>query len=230
MAVPSTFADLSTTPGSNSGLISDSTAVNQIDNHCQSIYALIASIYANSGNGWSAPYLPAANPSYTGTLTGGAGVVNLGSGQFYKDASGNVGVGTSAPGAKMEVSTSSAGATVQALRLSNSAVGVNTKAQLGFTTAGATFYAAINGGYGASSPEMNFVLPSGTPGIFTWVDNATERMRIDSSGNQINTPSNTPPTLTVNGQMNLTPTSDTNMRISYRGSDGTTRVANITLA
>jgi hypothetical protein len=52
----------------------------------------------------------------------------------------------------------------------------------------------------------------------------------DASGNQINTPSNTPPTLTVNGQMNLTPTSNTNMRISYRGSDGTTRVANITLA
>ena len=33
------------------------------------------------------------NLSYTGTLTGGTGVVNLGSGQFYKDASGNVLVG-----------------------------------------------------------------------------------------------------------------------------------------
>jgi hypothetical protein len=32
--------------------------------------------------------------AYTGTLTGGTGVVNLGSGQFYKDASGNVGIGT----------------------------------------------------------------------------------------------------------------------------------------
>ena len=31
--------------------------------------------------------------TYTGTLTGGTGVVNLGSGQFYKDASGNVGIG-----------------------------------------------------------------------------------------------------------------------------------------
>lgn len=37
--------------------------------------------------------LPVANPSYTGTLTGGTGIVNLGSGQFYKDASGRVGVG-----------------------------------------------------------------------------------------------------------------------------------------
>jgi hypothetical protein len=37
------------------------------------------------------------NLSYTGTLTGGTGVVNIGSGQFYKDASGNVGIGTSSP-------------------------------------------------------------------------------------------------------------------------------------
>jgi hypothetical protein len=38
------------------------------------------------------------NIDYTGTLTGGTGVVNLGSGQFYKDASGNVGIGTSTIG------------------------------------------------------------------------------------------------------------------------------------
>ena len=37
------------------------------------------------------------NLAYTGTLTGGTGIVNLGSGQFYKDASGNVGIGTSSP-------------------------------------------------------------------------------------------------------------------------------------
>jgi len=37
--------------------------------------------------------LPVDNPIYTGTLTGGTGVVNLGSGQFYKDTSGNLGLG-----------------------------------------------------------------------------------------------------------------------------------------
>jgi hypothetical protein len=59
---------------------------------------------------------------------------------------------------------------------------------------------------------------------------ATERMRIDSTGHQINTPgSTTPPTLTVNGQLNITPTSNTNVRISFRGTDGVTRTANITL-
>jgi hypothetical protein len=36
-----------------------------------------------------------ANLSYTGTLTGSTGVLNIGSGQVYKDASGNVSIGSS---------------------------------------------------------------------------------------------------------------------------------------
>jgi hypothetical protein len=51
--------------------------------------------------------LPVANPSYTGTLTGGTDVVNLGSGQFYKDSSGNTGIGTSSPMRKLHLSSSS---------------------------------------------------------------------------------------------------------------------------
>ena len=43
------------------------------------------------------------NPTYTGTLTGSTGILNIGSGQLYKDASGNVGIGTSSPGAKLDV-------------------------------------------------------------------------------------------------------------------------------
>jgi len=42
-----------------------------------------------------AEFLTKNSPSYTGTLTGGTGVINIGSGQIYKDASGNVGIGTS---------------------------------------------------------------------------------------------------------------------------------------
>ena len=47
--------------------------------------------------------LTLTNPVYTGTLTGGTGVVNIGSGQFYKDSSGNLGIGTSSPDAKLDV-------------------------------------------------------------------------------------------------------------------------------
>ena len=40
----------------------------------------------------------------------------------------------------------------------------------------------------------------------------------------------TPASLTTNGELTFTATSNTNLRFSYRGSDGATRVANITLA
>jgi hypothetical protein len=43
--------------------------------------------------------------AYTGTLTGGTGVVNLGSGQLYKDASGNVGISTTVPAEKLHIVT-----------------------------------------------------------------------------------------------------------------------------
>jgi hypothetical protein len=44
------------------------------------------------------------NITVTGTLTGSTGVMNIGSGQIYKDSSGNVGIGTSSPGVKLDVS------------------------------------------------------------------------------------------------------------------------------
>jgi hypothetical protein len=53
--------------------------------------------------GASAAAVSSTNLAYTGTLTGGTGVVNIGSGQVYKDASGNVGIGTSSPLAKLQV-------------------------------------------------------------------------------------------------------------------------------
>jgi len=58
-----------------------------------------ASININGTVGATTPTTGAfTNLSYTGTLTGGTGVVNLGSGQFYKDSSGNIGLGNSSPG------------------------------------------------------------------------------------------------------------------------------------
>jgi hypothetical protein len=44
--------------------------------------------------------------AYTTTLTGGTGIVALGTNQFYKDASGNIGIGTAAPGSKLEINES----------------------------------------------------------------------------------------------------------------------------
>lgn len=41
--------------------------------------------------------------SYSGTLTGGTGIINIGSGQVYKDASGNVGIGIVPSGNKLAI-------------------------------------------------------------------------------------------------------------------------------
>lgn len=62
------------------------------------------------------------------------------------------------------------------------------------------------------------------------VSAGTERMRIDASGNVIHTAPTTAPTLSTNGTMVFNLTSNTNLRVSVRGSDGVTRTANITLA
>lgn len=44
----------------------------------------------------------------TGTITGSTNVINIGSGQIYKDASGNVGIGTTSPSQKLDVNGGSA--------------------------------------------------------------------------------------------------------------------------
>jgi hypothetical protein len=53
---------------------------------------------------------------------------------------------------------------------------------------------------------------------------------VNSSGSVIIAARATPPSLSTNGTMVFALTSNTNLRISVRGTDGTTRVANITLA
>lgn len=60
--------------------------------------------------------------------------------------------------------------------------------------------------------------------------NGSEYLRLDDAGNTILSAQASPPTLSVNRQMVMSLTSNTNLRISVRGTDGTTRVANITLA
>jgi hypothetical protein len=73
--------------------------------------AITAGTINNATIGATTPSTGAfTNASYTGTLTGGTGVINIGSGQVYKDASGNVGIGTSSPATLLHLKSTTSGA------------------------------------------------------------------------------------------------------------------------
>jgi hypothetical protein len=95
------------------------------------------------------------------------------------------------------------------------------------TASSGNAYASIGITNGAAGNSGTLIF-STSSSIFG--SNNVERMRIDNAGNLILQSSATPATLGTNGMLTVNATSNTNLRFSYRGSDGTTRVANITLA
>jgi len=163
------------------------------------------------------------NITSTGNTTLGnatTDTLNVGNGGIIKDASGNVGFGVtplttfhfkSSVSNNFRVETTTArggGGTYQSWYDPT-----GRKGYVGYADGADGFY-IVN--------ELNTPLYIYTNGIL--------RVTYDSSGNQINRPQTTPPTLTSNGEFTFNMTSNTNLRFSYRGSDGVTRVANITLA
>jgi hypothetical protein len=106
------------------------------------------------------------NLAYTGTLTGGTGVVNLGSGQFYKDASGNVGIGVSSPASQLHINKATGANALTVGNISNGAI-------YGCTSSGNP----ILGSYaGAQNIQFGYF----SSGIST---SFTEYGRFDTSGN-----------------------------------------------
>ena len=106
--------------------------------------------------------LTLTNPTYTGTLTGGTGVVNIGSGQVYKDSSGNVGIGT--------ISPSGIGSSYTTVDLRGGSGG---GVRMGTAAAGNALVYGNAGGLNLQADGANSII------AYT---NAAERMRIDSSG------------------------------------------------
>jgi len=204
MPIPAVISDLSpiigTGPSPNGGQPGGGENPSTFDDYLRAYGAFIAQLRAGSGF--------ANSGAFRIPFFDASGVLSS-SADFVRDGSGNVGIGTAAPAFRLDV-TGIARATTS-WRASDGTID---------GTYGVAQFAAGAVGIGSVSNHP-FVI--GT--------NSIERMRIDSTGHQINTPgSTTPPTLTVNGQLNITPTSNTNVRISFRGTDGVTRVGNITLA
>ena len=144
----------------------------------------------------------ATNLAYTGTLTGSTGVLNIGSGQVYKDASGNVGIGTisaslfnSVGGAtRLAVCGSSAstdilGNTDASICIINTDTTANNTAGLHFARADTDDTPNLAGAsIVAQFPDTQVTnqYPKGLLAFLTSTNaNAapSEKMRIDSSGN-----------------------------------------------
>jgi hypothetical protein len=87
-------------------------------------------------------------------------------------------------GSLLTVGGSTAGTTIEVLRLTNAGAGANTQAQIKFYTT-STNYGTISGGYGASAPQMTFDLPGA--GAYVWQNMAVEQLRLNSTGNITNT-------------------------------------------
>jgi len=144
-------------------LVAGELAINTADGvlYYKDSSGVVQSIASKAGNSGSF-----TNLAYTGTFTGGTGIVNLGSGQFYKDASGNVGIGTASPNVKLDViGDISAGD------------GGNTK---GIRLGSNGFQAALlyNG-----NGNLDISPRSGFATVFKASEAGSEYMRIDSSGN-----------------------------------------------
>ena len=139
------------------------------------------------------------------------------------DASGNLGVGTTSLGSFRFKAIGTGG------NLSGNAYYV------GLVGEGAASNKGVGFGYDSSSQTgvIYSETASSASNLAFWTYSGSawgERARIDSSGNLIQSAPSTAPTLSTNGTMVFNLTSNTNLRVSVRGSDGVTRTANLTLA
>jgi hypothetical protein len=117
-------------------------------------------------------------------------VVNIGSGQIYKDATGNVGIGTTSPDAiltvaKSSTSTSVGSSTAIAKIINSASIALNETSGIEFfnkSVSGSAKLAGVYGlyeGYNVTGYAGALVFATESTGS----SNVTERLRIDSSGN-----------------------------------------------
>jgi hypothetical protein len=110
------------------------------------------------------------NLAYTGTLTGGTGVIAIGTNQIYKDASGNVGIGTSSPASKLSFGTQFIGNNgyANAIRVYDD---------------GSVSASQTSNSYGIGFVNnVELAHTAGDGGLHTWYTANTKRMQIESSG------------------------------------------------
>jgi len=246
MPVPSTLADVTAIAASNSPT-GGTNVFPELDDYLRAGYKMLADL--RDGNGQTAAALVVASLTVTGNTTLGnaasdtlaingtavacANGLNFDSNTLVIDATNNrVGVGVAAPGVTLDVTGKIRAVGTNA---ANSFGSGDDLVKIRNTAAG---YFGINFDVDAL-PGAAIVCDGDVSGagdivaataVSTSAGTLVERLRITSVGNVIPTLLATPPTLSANLQMVVNLTSNTNLRFSVRGSDGVTRVGNITLA
>ena len=114
--------------------------------------------------------LNSTTPTFLGAITSSTNTINIGSGQIYKDSSGNVGIGTASPATKLQVIGTAAFGNGVGGRLQ-----ITTESNLGYID-------SLNNAATAWQPliERGEMIQFHTNPVGT---TPTERLRIDSSGN-----------------------------------------------
>jgi hypothetical protein len=116
-------------------------------------------------------------PDVTATvITDSAGVLNIGSGQVYKDGSGNVGIGTSSPAAKLHVVNT---AYIKGSASTDGDKGITIGSGSGAVN---TSSHAIRTGGGLGDLLIIETETANSSGQIVFNTNSAERMRIDSAG------------------------------------------------
>ena len=187
------ISDYSSTANSNTDIaainIDEGCAPSGINNAIRALMAQLKNwqsgaqdVYITPAGSASAPAVTTNGDTNTGVYFPAADKIALATGgtqAVIVDASQNVGIGTSSPGSRLELSKSANAAPTELLRLSNTGSGDLTQAQITFYAAG-TNYAVITGGYNAAPSLISNVASSG---YHSWQVATAEKMRIDSSGN-----------------------------------------------
>lgn len=126
--------------------------------------------------------LNSTTPTFLGAITASTNTINVGSGQIYKDASGNVGVGTASPATRVDIRSSSGTGSLVTLANSSAASSANvveTRYIAGNTYSGLDVIASIGAinQFASTNNYGDIFFKTATP------SGLTERLRIDSSGN-----------------------------------------------
>jgi hypothetical protein len=162
--------------------------------------------------------------SGTGTLANGSGLTF---------SSGNLGLGVASPFYKFDVETTSGGTTPYVASFTNTSTSTAQANLIRITqnASGAAVGLIGTGGSTFSDTAFanNFAIGTQGSNALVFITNATERVRIDTSGNMIQEVNTTAATLTVNETLTFSIVDNSTLRISVRGSDGTTRTATVAL-